>query len=118
MITDTLQIEEAISQIVKDNSFLPLRPEDFLSTYPHPAWAIHVCAHSIDELLEQLRQELAQTDTEELDGIVVYIQSTSLTMADLARLERLLPRAPHLKRGLGYNPATHGSDFWLFAWPV
>lgn len=52
MITDTLQIEEAVSQIIKDNSCLPLRLEDFLDTCPHPAWAIHVCAQSIDELLE------------------------------------------------------------------
>ena len=118
MITDTLLIEEAISQIVKDKSFLPLRPEDFWGTCSHPAWAIHACAQSIDELLGQLQQELSQTVTDNLGSVIVYIQSASLTVADLARLERLLPRAPYFKRGLGCNPAILGTDFWLFAWPV
>ena len=118
MITDTLQIEEAVSQIIKDNSCLPLRLEDFLDTCPHPAWAIHVCAQSIDELLEQLQREFAQTDAEDLDSIILYIRTASLTLADLSRIERLLPRTPHFKKGLGYNPAVPGIDFWLFAGSV
>ena len=118
MITNTIQIEEAMSQIIKDKSCLPLRLEDFLDTCPHPAWAINVCALNIDELLEQLRQELAQAATEELGSIIVYIQSATLTLAELARIESLLPHAPHFKKGLGYNPAIPGADFWLFAGPV
>ena len=115
MITDTEQIQKEMLHIISDSSYIPIRTEDFTDICPNITWAIHICSQSIDVLVEQLNLELAQVGKKGLNGIIVYIRCASLTMADLSRINDIIPNALRFKRGLGFDPGGEHNEIWLFA---
>ena len=118
MITHTEQIQKEMLHIVSDSSYIPIRTEDFTDICPNITWAIHICSQSIDVLVEKLNLELAQVakkSKKRLNGIIAYIRSASLTMADLSRINDTIPSALRFKEGLEFDPRGVDNEIWLFA---
>ena len=130
LITDQKQIAEAISQIISEESYVSLRRTDFDQLCPHPARALHVTAPTPALLLERLEHELAESGGGEPspDGegapnqaalgapssVIAYLRCANLRMSDLERIDALLPRAPHFKRGLSFVPEDGENEVWVF----
>ena len=116
MITDSRLIDEAIARITGKDACLPLSTDDFNEICPCPTIAIHVLAQNAGEAAEKIRHECEQSVKSELSSIMTYIRSTSLTMADLAMIDKALPRAPRFKKGLEHsNPDGGTLEIWIFA---
>ena len=116
MIIELSQIKYEIARVVEDEDYLRLREQDFADICPNPTWGIHVSAQSIDALiiLSRICLEQVLVSKKELKGIIVYIRGSSLTMADVSRIDGMTPRARSFKRGLG-RKYTPGIDIWFFA---
>ena len=116
MIIEPSQIKYEIARVVEDEDYLRLREQDFADICPNPTWGIHVSAQSIDALiiLSRICLEQVLVSKKELKGIIVYIRGSSLTMADVSRIDGMTPRARSFKRGLG-RKYTPGIDIWFFA---
>ena len=122
LITDQKQIAEAISQIIGEESYVSLRRTDFDQLCPHPSRALHVTAPTPALLLERLEHELAAVGGVEPStarsgapsGVVAYLRCANLRMSDLERIDALLPRAPHFKRGLSFVPEDAENEVWVF----
>ena len=136
LITDQNQIAEAISQIIGEESYVSLRRTDFDQLCPHPACALHVTAPTPALLLERLEHELAAGGRGEVAGggepspdgegapnqaalgapssVIAYLRCANLRMSDLERIDALLPRAPHFKRGLSFVPEDGENEVWVF----
>ena len=115
MTTDKEQIMKAIAQIAAEEAFIPLREEHFTEVCPNPAWAAHVSGRSAGEAVGRLGRELAQAGPGEPGGLIAYIRTDSMTLADLSRIDGMLPRAPRFRRGLALLPDGSGTDIWIFA---
>ena len=115
MTTDKELIGKAVSQIAGEAAYIRLRDEDFAHACPAPAWAIHVCGQSAGDVMARLEQELAQAGTGEPDGLVAYIRTASMTLAELTRIDGLLPHARRFRRGLAFLPDGSGTEVWIFA---
>ena len=116
MIIEPGQIQHEIARVVSDEGYLPLRNQDFTDICPNPSWGIHVCAQSVDALivLSKICLEQVLVSKKELKGIIVYIRGSSLTMADVSKIDGMTPRARNFKRGFG-RKYTPGIDIWFFA---
>ena len=116
MIIEPGQIQHEIARVVSDEGYLPLRNQDFTDICPNPSWGVHVCAQSVDAMivLSRICLERVLVCKKELKGIIVYIRGSSLTMADVSRIDGMTPRARSFKRGLG-RKYTPGIDIWFFA---
>ena len=121
LITDHNQIAEAISQIIGEESYVSLRQADFDELCPHPARALHVTAPTPALLLERLAHELAAGEGEVSparentpSGIIAHLRCANIRMSDLERIDALLPRAPHFKRGLSFVPEDGENEVWVF----
>jgi len=121
LITDQKQIAEAISQIIGEDSYVSLRQADFDELCPHPARALHITAPTPALLLERLAHELAAGEGEVSparentpSGIIAYLRCANIRMSDLERIDALLPRAPHFKRGLSFVPEDGENEVWVF----
>lgn len=115
MTTDKELIGKAVAQIAGEDAYIRLRDEDFAHACPAPAWAVHVRGQSPGDVMARLEQELAQADIGELEGIVAYIRTASMTLAELAGIDGLLPHARRFRRGLAFLPDGSGTDVWIFA---
>ena len=114
LITDQKQIAEAIAQIIGEESYVSLRRTDFDQLCPHPACAIHVTAPTPALLLERLAHELATGGWVAPSGVITHLRCANIRMADLEKLDALLPRAPHFKRGLSFVPEDGENEVWVF----
>ena len=115
MITDSYQIEEAISGLLKEDFFIPLSRADFEKFCPGPTTAMHFVADSADDAATILSQDLAQTPALFPD-IVMAVKSETLTVAELETLGKALPQTQRLKRGLIKGKPEGGMiEVWLFA---
>ncbi len=121
LITDHNQIAEAISQIIGEDSYVSLRQADFDELCPHPARALHITAPTPALLLERLAHELAAGEGEVSparentpSGIIAHLRCANIRMSDLERIDALLPRAPHFKRGLSFVPEDAENEVWVF----
>ena len=121
LITDHNQIAEAISQIIGEESYVSLRQADFDELCPHPARALHITAPTPALLLERLAHELAAGEGEVSparentpSGIIAHLRCANIRMSDLERIDALLPRAPHFKRGLSFVPEDGENEVWVF----
>lgn len=121
LITDQKQIAEAISQIIGEESYVSLRQADFDELCPHPARALHITAPTPALLLERLAHELAAGEGEVSparentpSGIIAHLRCANIRMSDLERIDALLPRAPHFKRGLSFVPEDGENEVWVF----
>lgn len=136
LITDQKQIAEAIAQIIGEESYVSLRRTDFDQLCPHPARALHVTAPTPALLLERLEHELAAGGRSEVagggepspegegapnqaalgapSGVIAHLRCANIRMSDLERIDALLPRAPHFKRGLSFVPEDGENEVWVF----
>ena len=135
LITDQKQIAEAIAQIIGEESYVSLRRTDFDELCPHPAHALHVTAPTPALLLERLEHELAAGEGEVAgggepspdgegapnqatlgtpSGVIAHLRCANIRMSDLERIDALLPRAPHFKRGLSFVPEDAENEVWVF----
>ena len=116
MIIEPSQIQHEIARIVDDEGYLPLRNQDFTDICPNPTWGIHVSSQSVDALivLSRICLEQVLVSKKELKGIIEYLRGSSLTMADVSRIEGMTPHAQRFKRGLGRKYAP-GIDIWFIA---
>ena len=135
LITDQKQIAEAISQIIGEESYVSLRRTDFDQLCPHPSRALHVTAPTPALLLERLAHELAEGEGEVAgggepspdgegapnqaalgapSGVIAHLRCANIRMSDLERIDALLPRAPHFKRGLSFVPEDGENEVWVF----
>ena len=116
MITDSDLIDEAIARITGKDAFFPLSMDDFKEICPHPTLAYQVLSQNADEAADKIQQEWEQSGKPELSGMMAFIQSTSMTMDDLAIIDKVLPRASRIKKGLDFtNPDSGLIDIWVFA---
>ena len=135
LITDQKQIAEAISQIIGEESYVSLRRTDFDQLCPHPSRALHVTAPTPALLLERLAHELAAGEGEVAgggepspdgegapnqaalgapSGVIAHLRCANIRMSDLERIDALLPRAPHFKRGISFVPEDAENEVWVF----
>lgn len=136
LITDQKQIAEAIAQIISEESYVSLRRTDFDELCPHPSRALHVTAPTPALLLERLAHELATVGRGEVagggepspdgegapnqaalgapSGVIAHLRCANIRMSDLERIDALLPRAPHFKRGLTFVPEDGENEVWVF----
>ena len=116
MITDRLQIQTAIYHVLAQEMYLPLTREVFDETCPTPTVAVNVVARSANEAVILLGIELAQINDLPLSGLVVFLQSGSMTMRDLERIDTVLPHCERFKRGISFTKPEGGDvEVWLFA---
>ena len=114
LITDQKQIAEAIAQIISEESYVSLRRTDFDQLCPHPSHALHVTAPTPARLLERLEHELAAGGGVEPSSVIAYLRCANIRMSDLERIDALLPRAPHFKRGISFVPEDAENEVWVF----
>lgn len=113
--TDKELIGRAVAQIAGEDALIPLREEDFAAACPAPAWAVHVGGVGAGDVLERLGRELAEAGAGEPEGLVAYVRTASMTLAELARIDALLPRARRFRKGIAFLPDGAGTDVWVFA---
>ena len=114
LITDQNQIAEAISQIIGEESYVTLRQADFDQLCPHPSRALHVTAPDPALLVERLAHELVAVGGVEPSSVIAHLRCANIRMSDLERIDALLPRAPHFKRGLSFVPEDGENEVWVF----
>lgn len=114
LITNQKQIAEAISQIIGEESYVSLCRTDFDQLCPHPTRALHVTAPTPSLLLERLGWELTEVGCTEPSGIIAYLRCANIRMADLEKLDALLPHISHFKRGLSFVPEDAENEVWVF----
>lgn len=116
MIIDKRQIQTSIDHVLALEMYLPLTREDFDEACPIPAIAVNVVARSADEAAILLRIELAQANDLRISGIVVFLQSISITMRDLEHIDAVFPRCERFKRGISFTEPEGGEiKVWFFA---
>ena len=116
MITDSQQIQTAIDHVLAQEMYLPLTRDVFDETCPTPTMAVNVLARNANEAAILLRIELAQTNNLLISGIVVFLQSISLTMRDLEHIDTVFPHCERFKRGISFTKPEGGEvEIWFFA---
>ena len=116
MITDKQQIQTAIDYVFAQEMYLPLTREVFDETCPTPKVAVNVVARSANEAAVLLGIELAQINDLLISGIVVFLQSQSMTMRDLEHIDTVFPHCKHFKRGISFTKPEGGEvEVWFFA---
>ncbi len=116
MITAEQQIQEAINRALALEMYHPLTKEDFDETCPTPKVAVNVVARSANEAAVLLGIELAQINDLLISGIVVFLQSRSMTMRDLEHIDTVFPQCDHFKRGISFTKPEGGEvEVWFFA---
>lgn len=116
MITDPKQIADARATILaQSTSYLPLSPEDFNQTCPNPDRLLHVKGPNAQNVLEQLQAEYAMLPDGRIHGLVAYIGSRNLTMAELGLITGSFPKCDTYKGGIGfYSPDNGAVEVYLF----
>ena len=116
MITDPKQIALARTVILaQTTSYLPLSPEDFNQTCPNPDRLLHVKGPNAQNVLEQLQAEYAMLPACKIHGLVAYIGSRNLTMAELGLITGSFPKCDTYKGGIGfYTPGNGAVEVFLF----
>ena len=118
MITDKQQIQTAMDCVLSQEMYLPLTREAFEEICPTPTMAINVVARDANEAAFLLKIELSQINGQQLSGIVVFLQSTSMTMRDLEYINTVFPHCgcEHFKRGISFTKPESGEvEIWFFA---
>lgn len=115
-ITCNQQILTAIEHVLAQEMYLPLTREVFDETCPTPKVAINVVARSASEAAILLGIELSQINDLLISGIVVFLQSQSMTMRDLEHIDTVFPHCKHFKRGISFTKPEGGEiEVWFFA---
>ena len=65
-------------------------------------------------LLERLAHELAAVGEVAPSSVIAHLRCANIRMADLEKLDALLPRAPHFKRGISFVPEDGENEVWVF----
>ena len=116
MITDKQQIQTAIDYVLAQEMYLPLTRVVFDEICPTPIIAVNVVARNANEATILLRIELSQINNLPLSGIVVFLQSRSMTMRDLEHIDTLFPHCERFKRGISFSKPEGGEvGIWFFA---
>ena len=116
MITDPKQIANARASILdQSTSYLPLSPEDFDQACPNPGCLIHLAGPNAQNVLEQLQAEYTMLPAGKISGLVAYIGSRNLTMAELGLITGSFPECDTYKGGIGfYTPKKGAVEVYLF----
>ena len=48
------------------------------------------------------------------NGVIAYLRCANIRMSDLERIDALLPRTHHFKRGLSFVPEDGENEVWVF----
>ena len=96
-------------------SYISLCPEDFNLACPNPDCLIHLTGSDARNLLEQLQAEYARLPDRKVKGLVAFIGSRNLTMADLRIITGSFPACENYKAGIGfYIPEKGEVELFLF----
>lgn len=109
-------IQATVERTLGEGTYLSLTREDFEQICPAPGKVIHVTAGDADEAVKLLRVEIDRAGISQPAGAIMLIQSTSLTMADLKKIDSAVPHADRFKRGLSFlKPDECEVEIWIFA---
>lgn len=114
-ITDSVRIGEAVSRILREDSYIHISPGDFRDACPEPSWAVHVAGRGAGALLRLLREALEETGSGTPDGTVMHLRCASLTLFEIGRIQAAIPRAARHRNGLSFASEGSYDELWLFA---
>ena len=113
--TDRNQIQTAINTVLSKESYLALMPDDFELICPNPSGMIHLIGKTPKDAISQLKEESDCLQSKEISGAICFIQSHSLRMRELEEIDKLLPPAVQLKKGLYFDKPGEGDvEIYLF----
>lgn len=112
---DRNQIQTAINTVLNKESYLALMPDDFELICPNPSGMIHLVGKTPKDAISQLKEETDCLRSKEISGAICFIQSHCLRMRELEEIDKLLPPAVQLKKGLYFDkPAEGDVEIYLF----
>ena len=113
--TDRNQIQTANNTVLSKESYLALMPDDFELICPNPSGMIHLIGKTPKDAISQLKEETDCLQSEEISGVLCFIQSHCLRMRELEEIDKLLPPAVQLKKGLYFDKPEEGDvEIYLF----
>lgn len=113
--TDRTQIQIAIDTVLNKESYLALMPDDFKLICPAPSGMIHIVGKTAKDAINQLKEETECLQSKEICGALCFIQSHCLKMRELDEIDKLLPPAVQLKKGLSFDKPAEGEvEIYLF----
>lgn len=71
-------------------------PDDFKLICPAPSGMIHLIGKTPKDAISQLKEETDCLQSEEINGVLCFIQSHCLRMRELEEIDKLLPPAVQL----------------------
>ena len=78
-------------------------------------WAVHVIGRNVPTAIAKLKAELAEARTQKADGLLLFVRSTGLRMADLEEIDAALPHPERFARGIDFSKPWGGeAEIWLF----
>ncbi len=116
MITDRTVITEALASVTRSQDlFICFTGEEAQRVCPSPDWAVHVIGRNVPTAIAKLKAELAEARTQKADGLLLFVRSTGLRMADLEEIDAALPHPERFARGIDFSKPWGGeAEIWLF----
>ena len=116
MITDKERIKDAIDYVFSQEMYIPLPRDMFDDVCPNPDYLIHINGKSAAEAIRLLQIEIAISCQINISGMVLYIKSRSVTMAEINTIVNILPSARSFEACSTLAKPDQGEiEMWVFA---
>ena len=116
MTTDREEIRSTIDNVLSQEMYIQITRDAFEKACPCPSLVIKVVGNNPEEAIKLFQIESAMAGQETLSNVVLYVKSLSLTMAELAKIQRSLPQANHCTGCISFAKPDEGEvEIVLFA---
>lgn len=118
MITDKEQIRRAVEYVFEQGMYIPLPRDMFDDICPNPEYLIHVNGRSAAEAIRLLQIEAAIAARMDFAGMVLYLNSRSVTMAELDTINTIVKSLRPARRFQACSslakPEEGEIEIWIF----
>lgn len=117
MITDIVQIDEAVEYVLGHEMYLQLTRECFRKKEGENVAALHIVAKSPVEAIKLLQIESVVVSQLLPSRLVVFFKNRSMKMSELKMMSESLPATLNYNIGLCFERPDEGdTEIWLFAY--
>lgn len=111
MITDRTDILATLDVLERLDSFVPLR--NLSEVCPAPDVMIHIYSSDVEDAIRRFGEEIGRLPERKISGIVCMYMGKLMTMKQLGRMDRLLPRAERFRRSINFD-SIYGNGVEVF----